>query len=157
MDFRSWSNETGSPMSHADENVAIVRAWLQAWGRGETDIVMAGMDPAIEIHSSREVGNEGTYRGLAGYRTWESRWMEAWEEFRNEILRVEPVGQEHVIVDVRQRATGRGSGVEVDREVSMLCQIRDGRMSRFHLYATHEHAVAAAAELDRLRRAPADA
>jgi ketosteroid isomerase-like protein len=147
MDFRSWSNETRSSMSRADKNVAMVRAWLQAWGRGEADVVMAGMDPAIEIHSSREVGNEGTFRGHAGYRTWESRWMEAWEEFANEVLRVEAVGQRCVIVDVRQRGTGRGSGVEVDREISMLCEISDGRMCRFHLYATHERALTVARDV----------
>jgi len=139
-------------MSRPDENVAMVRAWLEAWGRGEAEVVMAGMDPAVEIHSSREVGNEGTYHGHAGYRTWESRWMEAWEDFHNEILRVAPVGRRHVVVDVRQCGTGRGSGVEVDREVSMLCEISDGRLLRFHLYATHERALAVASAADRRSR-----
>jgi ketosteroid isomerase-like protein len=135
-------------MSRADENVALALAWLEAWDRGESDVVMAGMDPAVEIHTPPEVGNEGTYRGLAGYRKWEARWMEAWEDFQNEILRVEPVGPRHVVVDVRQHGTGRGSGVEVDREVSMLCEIRDRRMIRFHLYSTHQQALAVARQGD---------
>jgi ketosteroid isomerase-like protein len=70
--------------------------------------------------------------------------MEAWDEFRNEILSAESIDGEHVIVDVRQRGTGRGSGVAVDREVSMLFEIRDGRAVRFHLYSTHERALLAA-------------
>jgi len=128
-------------MTGADENLRLVLSWLEAWGRGDRDALIEGLDPAVEIHSQREVGNEGTYRGRAGYRQWEARWMEAWDEFRNEILRAEPVDRQHVIVDVRQRGTGRGSGVAVDREGSMLFEIRDGRAVRFHLYSTHERAL----------------
>jgi hypothetical protein len=70
--------------------------------------------------------------------------MEAWEDFQNEILRAVPVGQRHVVVDARQRGRGRGSGVEVNREVSMLFEIRKGRVVRFHLYSSHERAVSVA-------------
>lgn len=77
--------------------------------------------------------------------------MEAWEDFQNEILRVEPVGRRHVVVDVHQRGTGRGSRVAVNREVSMLCEIRGGRMVRFHLYSTHERALAVARQGDSRR------
>jgi ketosteroid isomerase-like protein len=130
--------------------VGLALAWLEAWRRGDAETFLRALDPAVEIHSAQEVGNEGTYHGVAGYREWEGLWMEAWEDFQNEILRVEPVGQRHVVVDARQRGTGRGSGVEVDRRVSMLCEIRDGRMVRFHLYPTHERAVDVAREGDKL-------
>ena len=135
-------------MSSENANVLLVLAWLEAWGRGDTEAVMDALDPAVEIHSPQEVGNAGTFRGVAGYREWEGLWMEAWEDFQNEILRAEPVGQRHVVVDARQRGRGRGSGVEVDREVSMLCEIRGGRLVRFHIYSTHERALAVARQGD---------
>ena len=69
---------------------------------------------------------------------------EAWDDFQNEILGAEPVGQRHTVVDAHQHGTDRGSGVEVDREVSMLFEIRDARLVRFHIYATHERALDAA-------------
>ena len=131
-------------MSGGDDNVGLALAWLEAWGRGDGEAWMSALDPEVEIHSPPEVGNAGTYHGVAGYRKWEGLWMDAWEGFQNEILRAEPVGERHVIVDARQRATGRGSGVEVDRVVSMLCEIHDGRLVRFHIYATHEQALAVA-------------
>jgi ketosteroid isomerase-like protein len=131
-------------MTSDDENVGFVLRLLEAWARGDAETWLSALDPAVEVHSSQEVGNAGTYRGVAGYRTWEGRWMEAWEDFQNEILRVVPVGQRHVVVDARQRGRGRGSGVEVNREVSMLFEIREGRMVRFHLYSTHERAVSVA-------------
>ena len=131
-------------MSGADENVALAQAWLEAWGRGDTDAVRDVLHPEVEIHSPPEVGNAGTYRGLDGYREWEGLWMEAWENFDNEILNAEPVGRQHVVLDAHQHATGRGSGVEVDRKVSMLLEIRDARMLRFHIYPTHEQALAVA-------------
>jgi ketosteroid isomerase-like protein len=136
-------------MSSENANVLLVLAWLEAWARGDTEAVMDALDPAVEIHSPQEVGNAGTFRGVAGYREWEGLWMEAWEEFQNEILGAEPVGQRHVVVDARQRGRGRGSGIEVDREVSLLCEIRDGRLVRFHIYSTHERALAVARQGDR--------
>ena len=96
---------------------------------------------SLEIRSPPEVGNPGTYRGRDGYRQWQRRWMEAWDDFQNEILGAEPVGQRHVVLDPHQHGTGRGRGVEVNREVSMLCEIRDARLVRFHIYATHERAL----------------
>jgi ketosteroid isomerase-like protein len=136
-------------MGSEEDNVGLALAWLEAWARGDEEAVSSALDPAVEIHSPPEVGNAGTYRGVAGYRRWEGLWLEAWEDFQNEILGVEPVGQRHVVVDANQRATGRGSGVEVARRVSMLCEIRDGRLVRFHLYPTHERALAVAREGDR--------
>ena len=130
--------------SGENKNVALALAWLEAWAQGDAEAVVRALDPAVEIHSPQEVGNAGTFRGVAGYREWEGLWMEAWEDFQNEILRAEPVGQRHVVVDAHQRGRGRGSGVEVDREVTMLCEIRDGRLVRFHIYPTHERAVAVA-------------
>ena len=124
--------------------MVLARAWLEAWGCGDTDAVMDGLHPEVEIYSAPEVGNAGTYRGRDGYRRWEGLWLEAWENFENEILSAEAVGRRHVIVDAHQRATGRDSGLEVDRKVSMLCEIRDARMLRFHIYSTHEEALAAA-------------
>lgn len=100
-------------MGSADDNVGLALAWLEAWARGDAEAVSSALDPAVEIHSPPEVGNAGTYRGVAGYRRWEGLWLEAWEDFQNEILRAEPVGQRHVVVDANQRARGRGSGVEV--------------------------------------------
>ena len=137
-------------MSRENANVLLALAWLEAWGRGDKEAVLGVLDPAVEIHAPQEVGNTGTFRGVAGYREWEGLWMEAWEDFQNEILRAEAVGQRHVVVDAHQRGTGRGSGVEVDREVSMLCEIRDRRMMRFHIYSTHERALAVAREGDSL-------
>jgi ketosteroid isomerase-like protein len=131
-------------MSREDDNVALALAWLEAWARGDGEAVSDALDATVEIHSPPEVGNEGTYHGVAGYRKWEGLWMDAWEDFQNEIERVEPVGERHVVVNARQRATGRGSRVEVDRQVSMLCEIRDGRLVRFHIYPTHEQALAVA-------------
>ena len=135
-------------MSSEDENVGLVLAWLEAWGRGDAEAWLSALDPAVEIHSPQEVGNAGTYRGVAGYRKWEGLWMEAWEDFHNEILRVEPVGQRHVVVDAHQRGLGRGSGVEVDREVSSSVRSATGRLARFHIYSTHEPALAVARQGD---------
>jgi hypothetical protein len=64
-------------MGSADDNVGLALAWLEAWARGDAEAVSSALDPAVEIHSPPEVGNAGTYRGVAGYRRWEGLWLEA--------------------------------------------------------------------------------
>ncbi|MEK6277842.1 MAG: nuclear transport factor 2 family protein [Actinomycetota bacterium] len=133
-------------MSSAEENVAVVRAGLDAWTRGDLDAVMAVLDPEVEVHTPPEMVNAGTYRGHDGYEHWMGQWMEAWAEFELEVRGAEPVGERHVVVDLHQRATGRGSGVEVEMQIAQLYEVRDGRAVRFHIYPTRERALEVALE-----------
>ena len=74
--------------------------------------------------------------------------MDVWSDFENKIIGAEPVGRRHIVLDAHQRGTGRGSGVEVEREVSMLFEFRDARLVRFHIYPTHERALAVARQAE---------
>jgi hypothetical protein len=40
--------------------VALARAWLEAWARGDAEAVLRGLDSEVEILSPQEVGNPGT-------------------------------------------------------------------------------------------------
>jgi hypothetical protein len=73
--------------------------------------------------------------------------MDAWGDFENKLIAAEPVGP-RLSCWMRTSGTSRGSGVEVEREVSMLFGLRDARLVRFHIYPTHERALAVARQTE---------
>ena len=61
-----------------------------------------------------------------------------------EIVSVEELSGDYLLVEVKQRAVGAGSGVPVEMALFWLFQFADGEVHKFHLYANREAALAAA-------------
>lgn len=122
----------------------LVRRGVEAYNSGNLDAVLPLLAPNVEVHASAAVLNAGTFHGPDGFMQWITAWNEAWEEFTLEIRDMELVTENSAIVTVRQRGVGAGSGVEVELEVFHVWELRDGLVSRLHLYATRDDALAAA-------------
>ena len=125
-------------------NADLARAGLEAFNRGDVEAVLALMSPDIEVHSVAEVGEAGTYHGPEGYLAWVRIWLEAWDDFRVEVKEIEELGDEQMLVHTTQRGRGRDSGLEVAQDGVYLFTLRDGLLSRLHLYADRESALVAA-------------
>jgi ketosteroid isomerase-like protein len=124
----------------------LARAGFEAFNRGDVDAVLELLSPDVEVHSTAETGEEGTYHGRDGYLAWTSIWLDAWRDFRIELAEVEEVDQHNLLVISRQKGEGKGSGLEVTQTVVYLFTIDDaGLITRLHLYPTREAALAAAA------------
>jgi ketosteroid isomerase-like protein len=124
--------------------IELARAGFEAFNRGDVDGVLELLHPDVEVHSVAEVGEEGTYYGHQGYIEWTGIWLDAWSEFRIELLEIEDVDDENVLVHSRQWGRGKGSGVEVAQNGIYLFTVKDGLATRLHLYADRESALAAA-------------
>jgi ketosteroid isomerase-like protein len=99
------------------------------------DAVWAIAADDVEVGAAPELPNSGSYHGHAGFVTWIAQWLDAWGEFRIEVLDVRAVDDEHVVVDVDQHGRGRGSGLEVtQRGLAYLVTARDGLVVRLFLY-----------------------
>jgi ketosteroid isomerase-like protein len=48
---------------------------------------------------------------------------------------------EHVVAFIRQKTTGRGSGVALEREDAMVFEFRDGKIARLDYYNSREQAL----------------
>jgi hypothetical protein len=129
-----------------EANVTAARAAVEAFQRGDIDVFLATLDPGVEIFSTPELPNPGTFVGREGWVEWSSEWFEAWETFEVEPEGFEPVGRHHVLIPVRQRGKGKGSGVEVDMRAWYMVEYQRGLATRFHLYANREQALEAARE-----------
>src|SRR6266487_5690026 len=123
-------------MASQAENVARVQEGLDAFNRGDVESVLALLADEVEIFSSPELANPGSYRGHEGYLRWVGQWLDAWDELELELQRMEAVGERHVIAEVRQVARGRGSGIAVDMLVTFMWELDDEAMTALHLYPT---------------------
>jgi ketosteroid isomerase-like protein len=135
-----------------ERNVERVRAGLDAFNRGDLGGVFGLLAEDVEVFSSPALPNSGFYRGHDGYARWAGQWLEAWEEFRIEVERIEPVGDRHVVVDVHQIGRGRGSGIPVEMGIAYMFELGDEATKALHLYPSWVEAVAAAERRERDRR-----
>lgn len=133
-----------SPEHPQQANVELARKALETYRSGDTEALRSLIDLEGEVTSDPLGMNTGVYKGFDGYLKWLGQWLEAWEEFEIEVEGIEPIGERHVVVDVRQFGLGKGSGVPVDQRVSQMWEIRDGKIVRLHLYPDHSQARAAA-------------
>jgi ketosteroid isomerase-like protein len=126
----------------SDPRETLLREGIAAYNRGDTEAVLAALDPEIEVYAPPEVVNAGTFHGHEGYLTWVESWIEAWEEFRIEPVEIEQFGDDFVVhMDARGR--GKGSGAEVSLRFWWVYTVPADRATRLHLYLDRETALKA--------------
>jgi ketosteroid isomerase-like protein len=126
-------------------NVELVKDGLARWIEGDREAAIATFTEDVEVFVPAELGNAGSYRGIEQFRGWFQAWDDAWSEYEMEARSFEPVGEQHVIVEVESRATGKGSGIEVGNTLGWTMEVREGRLAYLALMpdmdAAREHAV----------------
>jgi ketosteroid isomerase-like protein len=132
------------PADAQRRNLEINEAAFAAFDRNDADAVLKLADRDIEIFSSPELANSGSFHGHDGYVKWLGDWLEAWDDFTFDVTGFEPVGQRHVVTKVHQSATGKVSGVPVEMDLAFMTEIDGERFVALHLYPDAEQARAAA-------------
>jgi ketosteroid isomerase-like protein len=127
-------------MSGEPETLAVARAGVEAFQRGDIEGVLELIHEEGEIHLPPDLPNSGTYHGRPGFLTWMRQWLEAWEEFQIELGPADPVGARHVVATMHQSGRGKGSGIAVEMDIAYMWEIRDGKIAAMHLYSTVEQA-----------------
>jgi hypothetical protein len=92
------------------ENVAAVRAALDAFERQDMELLLSLLDPEIEAYSPPEMANPTHVVGRDKWLAWVADWLDAWESFEVEAEEFEPVGARHVVVKIWQRGRAREAG-----------------------------------------------
>jgi ketosteroid isomerase-like protein len=125
-------------------NVERVHRAYEAWNRDHFEAVRELLHPEVEWHSSGLfAGLEPVNHGHEGVRRWWRQLKEPWESFTIEVRRELERGGT-VITDVRFRAVGRESGVEVDLPFAHVFEFEDGLVVRYRSFGSLEEALAAA-------------
>ena len=133
----------------SQENVELVRRGYEAMNAGDVETALAMFDRDVEVHLAKDAGTvwgldfEETYRGVDGFVQFLSRLSDAWEEFRWEPTEYFDAG-DRVVVYIQMTARGRGSGIEVQQEMTHLCDIRDRKLVRHETFFDRDAALEAA-------------
>jgi ketosteroid isomerase-like protein len=115
----------------SEENVNVVKAFIDAGTREDWTRVAELVDPDVELHGTVGGVEEGrVYHGLAEViREYDEVDGEAWEERRiepEEFLGVD----DNVVVMFHEFRRGKGSGVELELDTAAIYTMRDGRVAR---------------------------
>jgi ketosteroid isomerase-like protein len=94
---------------------------------------LAIYDSDFEVNFARvDMPGFGIYHGLEGMRDLWRAWIQAWERYSWTQSNWTEVG-DHVIADVRIRATGKSSGADVVWDHCQVWTFQDGRVVRWLL------------------------
>ena len=115
----------------SQENVEVVRRFYDAWARKDFPGPVAElMDREIEYVNPAGAIEPGVRRGRAAFSKAVEAVFDGWESWQVEPERFTAAG-EHVVVVLRYRARGRGSGVVIEGRESALWTLRDGKVQRY--------------------------
>jgi ketosteroid isomerase-like protein len=134
--------DTGAPMSQ--ENVDIVRASWDAWGRGDMDALFEFYDPDVEWDMTHSyIPDMGVFRGHEGIRDFFRQWREFFAEYHAEPEQF-IAADDSVMVRVRQTGRGRISTVGVEMpDYWQIYRLRDGRAVSVAIYRDEGEALKA--------------
>ena len=123
----------------SQENVELVqRGWEHFMATGEP--LWEEVHEDFEIHD-HDILDAHEYRGRAGYARWLEDWGDACAEYSVEPEEFIDADDEHVILVLRLYATGRGSGVKVERQDAMVFTIRNGKGVCLDYYNSKQQAL----------------
>ena len=101
------------------------------------------VDEESELHDHDALDQAGVYRGHAGVRRWLDDWNAAWAEWSFELEQLIDA-DDYVVVVVRMRTKGLGSGVELDRQDAVVYKCRNDKITRTDYYNNRAQALEAA-------------
>jgi ketosteroid isomerase-like protein len=124
------------------ENVELVR--------NSSEHFVATGEPAWDtLHEHVEVRDHDImdgreYRGHADVRRWLFEdWASAWSDYSSEPEEFIDVDDEQVISVFRMKATGRSSGIRIERQDAMVFVVRERQIVRIDYYNSKQQALEA--------------
>jgi ketosteroid isomerase-like protein len=119
----------------SQENIELVKSAFDAWNRGEIDAFAdhVAEDVAWLEVSGRPEGDPSARVGRDRLRQSLESLFDAWESYHLELQRIHDLG-DRVVAVVREVATGRASGVEIDGRWGYLITVDGGQIVRIEAY-----------------------
>ncbi len=126
----------------SQENVAVVRAAMEAFNRRDGEGFGALLAGDVEIVPVRAALEGTSYRGPDAAPQYCAAVDQTWEHLRWEIEEFREGGS-WVLALGRIRGRGRDSGAEIDARAGWVAVFRDGLITNFHTYADRAEALEA--------------
>ena len=129
-------------MSQTDDQVLPVGVAWDALARLDADALVAVCDPEIRFRSRITAVEGPAYEGHQGVRRYIANLADAFERIEAEQSDV-IAERDRAVFNVRFRAMGRGSGVEVEHRYFAAAKGRDGRLSWWAFFDSRAEAAEA--------------
>ena len=115
----------------SEENIALIGGLYEAFGRGDVDAVLGGMDENIVWYETEGVPQGGEYHGpQAVAENIFARVVEDFDEFA--VTPSEILGDgERVVALVTYSGTGKESGKTLNMPAAHAWTVRDGKVTHF--------------------------
>jgi ketosteroid isomerase-like protein len=125
-----------------------VQNGLAAYDRGDIEVVVLAYDADVEFlapveHGEGILGFRSSFRGVDGYREFDTAWRSAWGALRVEPQELIDLGDRFLVI-AQMKGRGGGSGASVSQDVAMLLTLnRAGLVVREQRYFDHSEALEA--------------
>ena len=90
-----------------------------------------------------QIGLDGDRRGAREVSKFFSEWLDAWEDYSNDV-EIHEVAPDLIVTHSKFRGRGRGSGIEFEAELGQIWEFRDGKVVRQTMFRTYAEARRAA-------------
>jgi ketosteroid isomerase-like protein len=107
-------------------NVEAVQGVYDRWSRGDFAASLEVLDPEVVFVVRSPLPEAGRYEGLASLGDYTREFLEPWSRITIEAEEYTPA-RENVLVAVRQRGEGGGSGVVTEIRYFHVWTFLDGR------------------------------
>ena len=126
----------------AREDVEVVCSVIAAFESAGVEGALRYFDPDVAWFGPPEWPEDRLYEGYDGLREVASVWTENFDDFQLDLQTAVDAG-DHVLALIIQRAVIKGSGHELERRVSWVCELRNGRVASVHPYFSWEEGLEA--------------
>jgi ketosteroid isomerase-like protein len=127
-----------APATHDD----ALRESIEGINSKDPAAIEAACDPDLELTSSFSAVEGKTYRGYAGARDYLADMEAAWEDLHITVEESMPAGEEEkLLVVLRVRGMGRGSGVPFDQRTYGVYEFRRGKVWRARFSPSRDEAL----------------
>lgn len=120
----------------------ILRGAYEDLNEGNIEGALAVLDPDAQWCEHSDLPEAGLYHGRDAIRAFLVSFLESWDEFHQETEDL-LTGDGCVLIMLRSRVRGAGSGIEVEARYAHLWTMRDGRGVRVDAYLDPDEALQA--------------
>jgi ketosteroid isomerase-like protein len=127
----------------SQENVEVVRRWIDAGNRADLDAWLSGFGPEAEWHTSGRFADRGVYRGREGLVRYWTEVQGDIEELTTSVSEIRASGDK-VFVAATLTGRGRQSKARFEERAWLVTTCCDGRVERVEAYLDPDEALEAA-------------
>jgi ketosteroid isomerase-like protein len=125
----------------SQENVEVVRAWLDAWN-ATGDLDLSALDPGLIYHPRADEPDPSPHVGRDAYEQLARGFIESFAEIKYDLLEVRDAG-DYVFASTVLRCRVRDSGISVSDAYVFVSRFQDGLVVEAWEYRTMEEALEA--------------